>query len=81
MEATPIAGWFLRDNPIKIWMITRGTTISGNAHVGEDQKMKIPLQWACIAKVPQFGNQRSPGKPTNTTGGHQEHPFWATNFT
>ena len=24
---TPIAGWFIMDNPIKIWMITRGTPI------------------------------------------------------
>ena len=26
----PQIGWFIRDNPIKIWMMTRGTPILGN---------------------------------------------------
>ena len=30
---TPIAGWFIRENPNLKWMITRATPISGNPRV------------------------------------------------
>ena len=28
----PLNGWFTRENPMKIWMMTGGTPISGNHH-------------------------------------------------
>jgi len=31
---TPIAGWFIRENPSIKWMRTGGTPIYGNPHVG-----------------------------------------------
>ena len=30
---TPIAGWFILENPIYRWMITGGTPILGNPHI------------------------------------------------
>ena len=30
---TPIAGWFMRDNPNQTWMMTGGTPISGKYHM------------------------------------------------
>ena len=30
---TPIAGWFIVENPICKWMMTGGTRISGNPHI------------------------------------------------
>ena len=30
---TPMAGWFMRENPNFTWMITEGTNISGNLHI------------------------------------------------
>ena len=30
---TPMAGWFMRENPKITWMITAGTNISGNLHI------------------------------------------------
>ena len=32
---TPIAGWFIRENPSEKLMITRGTPISGNLHLSD----------------------------------------------
>jgi hypothetical protein len=31
--SAPIAGWFIMENPIKKWMMTRGPTILGNLHL------------------------------------------------
>ena len=31
----PIAGWFMRENPTYKWMMTGGTPISGNPHMGK----------------------------------------------
>jgi hypothetical protein len=30
---TPIAGWFIRENPNLEWIITRDTPIYGNLHI------------------------------------------------
>ena len=30
---SPIAGWFIRENPKKRWMVTRGSPILGNVHL------------------------------------------------
>ena len=32
----PQNGWFIRENPIKIRMMSRGTPILGNHHILED---------------------------------------------
>ena len=32
-ERSPIAGWFIRENPTKTWMITGGTPIYGNYYM------------------------------------------------
>ena len=35
----PIAGWFVRKNPIYKWMRTGGTPISGNHHIPMNQDL------------------------------------------
>ena len=30
---TPVAGWFIVENPMNKWMMTGGTAISGNIHI------------------------------------------------
>ena len=40
---SPIAGWSIRENPTRKWMITRGTPILGNLHLG----LKMTFQWFC----------------------------------
>ena len=46
---TPIAGWFTRENTIKIWMMTGGTPISGSL-----QKIKTPVHGPISAKWKKF---------------------------
>ena len=44
---TPIAGWFLVEKPLKIWMMTRGTPISGKLHMKHyETYMKQLLNWS-----------------------------------
>ena len=45
---TPIAGWFIRENPIYKWMMTGGTPISGNLHIAEDDHMQL-VQPSCFS--------------------------------
>ena len=41
---TPIAGWFMVENPNLKWIVTKGTSISGNLHVGEQDESNIPFE-------------------------------------
>ena len=34
MEVPQVAGWFGMENPIVRWMISKGSSISGNLHMG-----------------------------------------------
>ena len=40
-----IAGWFVRESPIKIWMMTRGRPISVNHHMDNDVDMDVYHNW------------------------------------
>ena len=64
-RGTPIAGWFIMENPNWTWMMTGGTSILGNLHVGWKTRQATLTIWVtgrpflqergCFTDEPKLG--------------------------